>query len=149
MKRFYSFFLTALLGMVALTASAVKVTVNVDDASRVVVKVNGTEQNVTTGANVYDVEKYQSISMEAAEGNFLTKIVRGSTGADAYISQYKSYSYSVYQDQDEEFTVTSVAISDVRTASVTVKVDDASKVRMELGGTRSSVVLQNGDNTVY
>lgn len=145
MKRFYSLCLTALLGLVALTASAVNVTINVDDPSRVSVKVSGTEQSLVEGDNVFSVTE-QSISIEAKDDAFLKSVVRKSTSAaeNVYNNKYCSL-YISTSSSDETFTVTSVSAADVRTASVKVKADVASKVRLMRSSTYTYADL--ADNT--
>lgn len=145
MKRFYSLCLTALLGLVALTASAVNVTINVDDPSRVSVKVSGTEQSLVEGDNVFSVAD-QSISIEAKDDAFLKSVVRKSTSAAEYVYNNKYCSLYIFASSSEEtFTVTSVSAADVRTASVKVKADVASKVRLMRSSTYTYADL--ADNT--
>lgn len=140
MRKIYSLFLTALLSMVAFAANAVNVTINVDDPSRVTVKVNYTEQEIVQGDNSFDVNEYTSVSIEAKSGNFITSVVRKSTGASEYVSSSTSCSIYINSSHDgETWTVTSVNADDARDGSCQIWVDDASKVKVQRSGTYTSV----------
>lgn len=147
MRKIYSLFLTALLSMVAFAANAVNVTINVDDPSRVTVKVNYTEQEIVQGDNSFDVPEYMPVSIEAKDGYFLTSVVRKSTSANENIYYMKSCNIYVNSSHEgETWTVTSVNADDARDGSCQIWVDDASKVRMTRSSTSASVDnLVNGE----
>ena len=158
MRKFYYLFLTMLLGMVGIAANAqeaksMKVIFNVDDPANVTISVDGVSQELVAGDNEITVSApygyYNSVYVNATDGNFITKATKD--GANQLYSPYNTQ-WSYYpSDSDEGKTIyiETIAGKDARTASCTVTVDDASKVRVQRNGTYTNVELQNGENTIY
>ena len=158
MRKFYYLFLTMLLGMVGIAANAqeaksMKVIFNVDDPANVTITVDGVSQELVAGDNEITVSApygyYNSVYVNATDGNFITKATKD--GANQLYSPYNTQ-WSYYpSDSDEGKTIyiETIAGKDARTASCTVTVDDASKVRVQRNGTYTNVELQNGENTIY
>lgn len=157
MRKFYYLFLTMLLGMVGIAANAqeaksMKVIFNVDDPANVTISVDGVSQKLVQGDNEITLKApygyYSSVSVNATDGNFITKVTKN--GNNQLYSPYNTQ-WSFYpSDSDEGKTISieTIAGTDARTASCTVTVDDASKVRVQRNGTYTTVDLQNGENTV-
>ena len=158
MRKFYYLFLTMLLGMVGIAANAqeaksMKVIFNVDDPANVTISVDGVSQELVAGDNEITLSApygyYNSVYVNATDGNFITKATKD--GANQLYSPYNTQ-WSYYpSDSDEGKTIyiETIAGKDARTASCTVTVDDASKVRVQRNGTYTNVELQNGENTIY
>ena len=158
MRKIYYLFLTMLLGMVGMTANAqetksMKVIFNVDDPTNLTINVDGVAQTLVQGDNEITLKApygyYSSVSVNATDGNFITKVTKDD--ANQVPKPYNT-SWSFYpsdSDADKTISIETIAGKDARTASCTVNVDDASKVRVQRNGTYSNVELQNGENTVY
>ena len=158
MRNFYYLFLTMLLGMVGMTANAqksksMKVIFNVDNPDNVTINVDGENKKLTAGNNEITLNApngyYNSVYVNATDGNFITKVTKDD--ANQVPKPYNT-SWSFYpsdSDADKTISIETIAGKDARTASCTVNVDDASKVRVQRNGTYSNVELQNGENTVY
>ena len=158
MRKFYYLFLTMLLGMVGMTANAqesksMKVIFNVDNPDNVTINVDGVNQTLVAGDNEITLNApngyYNSVYVNATDGNFITKVTKDD--ANQVPKPYNT-SWSFYpsdSDADKTISIETIAGKDARTASCTVNVDDASKVRVQRNGTYSNVELQNGENTVY
>lgn len=130
-----------------------KVIFNVDDPANVTITVDGVSQELVAGDNEITVSApygyYNSVYVNATDGNFITKATKD--GANQLYSPYNTQ-WSYYpSDSDEGKTIyiETIAGKDARTASCTVTVDDASKVRVQRNGTYTNVELQNGENTIY
>ena len=146
-----------LLGMVGMTANAqetksMKVIFNVDNPDNVTISVDGVSQKLVQGDNEITLKApygyYSSVSVNATDGNFITKVTKD--GANQVYNPYNN-SWSFYpsdSDADKTISIETIAGKDARTASCTVTVDDASKVRVQRNGTNTTVDLQNGENTV-
>lgn len=157
MRKFYYLFLTMLLGMVGMSANAqeaksMKVIFNVDNPGNVTINVDGVNQTLVAGDNEITLNApngyYSSVYVNATDGNFITKVTKD--GANQVYNQYNT-SWTFYptdSDADKTISIETIAGKDARTASCTVNVDDASKVRVRRSGSYSTVELQNGDNTV-
>lgn len=157
MRKIYYLFLTMLLGMVGMTANAqesksMKVIFNVDNPGNVTINVDGVNQTLVAGDNEITLNApngyYSSVYVNATDGNFITKVTKD--GANQVYNQYNT-SWTFYptdSDADKTISIETIAGKDARTASCTVNVDDASKVRVRRSGSYSTVELQNGDNTV-
>lgn len=157
MRKIYYLFLTMLLGMVGMTANAqetksMKVIFNVDDPTNLTINVDGVAQTLVQGDNEITLKApygyYSSVSVNATDGNFITKVTKD--GANQLSNPYNT-SWSFYpsdSDADKTISIETIAGTDARTASCTVTVDDASKVRVQRNGTYTTVDLQNGENTV-
>lgn len=158
MRKFYYLFLTMLLGMVGMTANAqetksMKVIFNVDNPDNVTINVDGENKKLTAGNNEITLNApsgyYSSVYVNATDGNFIKEVMKD--GANQVYNQYNT-SWTFYPsdaDADKTISIKTIAGKDARTASCTVNVDDASKVRVRRSGSYSTVELQNGDNTVY
>ena len=158
MRKIYYLFLTMLLGMVGMTANAqesksMKVIFNVDNPDNVTINVDGVNQTLVAGDNEITLNApngyYNSVYVNATDGNFITKVTKDD--ANQVPKPYNT-SWSFYpsdSDADKTISIETIAGKDARTASCTVNVDDASKVRVQRNGTYSNVELQNGENTVY
>ena len=158
MRKFYYLFLTMLLGMVGMTANAqdvksMKVIFNVDNPDNVTIIVDGVNQTLVAGDNEITLNApygyYNSVYVNATDGNFITEVMKD--GANQVYNPYNT-SWSFYPsdaDAGKTISIKTIAGKDARTASCTVNVDDASKVRVQRNGTYSNVELQNGENTVY
>ena len=158
MRKFYYLFLTMLLGMVGMTANAqetksMKVIFNVDNPDNVTINVDGENKKLTAGNNEITLNApsgyYSSVYVNATDGNFIKEVMKD--GANQVYNQYNT-SWTFYPsdaDADKTISIKTIAGKDARTASCTVNVDDASKVRVQRNGTYSNVELQNGENTVY
>lgn len=158
MRKFYYLFLTMLLGMVGMSANAqeaksMKVIFNVDNPDNVTINVDGVNQKLVAGDNEITLNApygyYSSVYVNATDGNFITKVTKDD--ANQVPKPYNT-SWSFYpsdSDADKTISIETIAGKDARTASCTVNVDDASKVRVQRNGTYSNVELQNGENTVY
>lgn len=158
MRKFYYLFLTMLLGMVGMTANAqesksMKVIFNVDNPDNVTINVDGVNQKLVAGDNEITLNApygyYSSVYVNATDGNFITEVMKD--GANQVYNQYNTQWYysPLDADADKTISIKTIAGKDARTASCTVNVDDASKVRVRRSGSYSTVELQNGDNTVY
>ena len=157
MRKFYYLFLTMLLGMVGMTANAqyvksMKVIFNVDNPDNVTIIVDGVNQTLVAGDNEITLNApygyYNSVYVNATDGNFITEVMKD--GANQVYNPYNT-SWSFYPsdaDAGKTISIKTIAGKDARTASCTVNVDDASKVRVQRNGTYSNVELQNGENTV-
>ena len=158
MRKFYYLFLTMLLGMVGMTANAqetksMKVIFNVDNPDNVTINVDGENKKLTAGNNEITLNApsgyYSSVYVNATDGNFIKEVMKD--GANQVYNPYNT-SWSFYPsdaDAGKTISIKTIAGKDARTASCTVNVDDASKVRVQRNGTYSNVELQNGENTVY
>ncbi len=153
MKKIYSL-LIALVAMFcsAVAINAASLTVNVDDASRVKVMIDYVEQTIVTGNNVfeYDPNSYAYMEISGKNGDYgISKVhvkYTDNTKEDVYMSYGKAgLSMGAYQN-GAVYTVTSFSYAELRTATCTVNVDDASKVSFQRGN--STVELVNGDNTI-
>ncbi len=153
MKKIYSLFIAfvAMLG-VTTAVNAASLTVNVDDASRVKIAIDYVEQTIVTGDNVfeYDPNSYAYMEITGKNGDYgITKVHAKYADAaeeDVYMWGGKAgISMSAYGN-GAVYTVTSFSYAELRTATCTVNVDDASKVSFQRGG--STVELVNGDNTI-
>ena len=157
MRKIYYLFLTMLLGMVGMTANAqesksMKVIFNVDNPDNVTINVDGVNQTLVAGDNEITLNApngyYNSVYVNATDGNFITKVTKDD--ANQVPKPYNT-SWSFYpsdSDADKTISIETIAGTDARTASCTVTVDDASKVRVQRNGTYTTVDLQNGENTV-
>ncbi len=153
MKKIYSLF----VALVAMCCSAVaqetaSLTVNVDDASRVKIVIDYVEQTIVTGDNVFEYDPYAYAYMEigGASGDYGITNVHAvySDGSEENVSMWggkAGISLSAYGN-GAVYTVTSFSYAELRTATCTVNVDDASKVSFQRGN--STVDLVNGDNII-
>lgn len=154
MKKIYSFLFTALLSVIAFTANATNITLNVDDPSRIRIKINYVEkEDIVQGDNLIEVTGSYgydggSVTIEAKDGAFITKVTRQSTQTDESVSNMTScYLYVSSSNEGETWTVTSANADDLRDGSCKIYVDDASKVRVQRSNTYTDVALTSGDWT--
>ena len=156
MRKFYYLFLTLLLGMLGITENvqgkSIKVIFNVDDPANVTINIDGVNQGLVKGNNEITIDApcgyYSTVNVQATTDNFITSVIKG--GANQVSSPYNT-TWSYYpsdSDAGKIITISTIKGSVARTASCTVNVDNASKVKVTRSGSYSVVQLQNGENTV-
>ena len=154
MKKVYYFLFLAVMALMSMDAMAdIPIKLDIDDASRVTVKVNYTPvANIVNGVNNVTVPQYGSVQIEAKEGFYLKRVYKPNKDGEAVEQTISNLTncniYLSDADKDLTFTVKSGVFADARTASCTVKVDNAAKVRMERYESHTIVNLQDGDNIV-
>ena len=157
MRKFYYLFLTMLLGMLGITENvqgkSIKVIFNVDDPANVTINIDGVNQGLVKGNNEITIDApcgyYSTVNVQATTDNFITSVIKG--GANQVSSPYNT-TWSYYpsdSDAGKIITISTIKGSVARTASCTVNVDNASKVKVMRSGSYSVVQLHNGENTVY
>lgn len=154
MKQVYYFIFLMLLAFSSVNVKAdTTVKIKVDDVNRVSVKVNYMPVvNLANGINEVTVPQYGALTIEAKQGYYL-KFVRKQNEKGEFVEQNISNltTCNVYVSEADNgalFTVKSADLAAARTGSCTVKVDNASKVRVSRNESHTSVALQNGENTV-
>ena len=154
MKQVYYYLFLVLLAFSSVNVKAdTPVKINIDDVNRVSVKVNYMPvANLVNGVNKVTVPQYGSLTIEAKEGFYLKDVTKQDAD-EAFITQNISNltSCNIYlsdADKNKLIKVKSGVLADARTGSCTVNVDNASKVRVSRNESRTSVALQNGENTV-
>ena len=152
MKKIYSFLSVMVLSLFAISANAQKTVIfNVDDPDRVDIQVNyASVQGIVAGDNKVEIPQYASVYVYAKSGYLLESVCCTTTNTP--ISIYgMNYAY-VYVDTSAEgelrYEVKSNTLEALRTATMTVNVDDASLVAMQFSTTNERVNLVNGENTV-
>ncbi len=164
MKKLYSIFMMAVMAVaMSFTAKAdITVTLKVDDASRLTAYYTYYDADYTTQQVNLDLTQFASetggtftipgdygyVYVDATRGNVITYAMNETTGSSASTGGSSTYFYvGSYSGPAQTLSVKSADLEASRTASVTVNVDDASKVNMSYyNGT--SVELINGENTV-
>lgn len=154
MKKVYYSFVLVLMTLMSMNVLAdTPIKLDVDDASRIRVKVNYSPiENIKNGVNELTVPQYGSVQIEAKDGSYLTRVYKTNKDGEAVAQSISNLTscniYLTDADKNLKFTVKSGVLADARTASCTVKVDDATKVKLERYESHTVVSLQNGDNTV-
>lgn len=151
MKKFFTLFILSVLAYA--TASAVDVRLDIDDPQRVIVMVNDdTQSGLTSGLNTLDVESGSYVQVEAASGCTLVSVteVNGSYSYDMpiYAEDGRQFSIiNVYSDYGDTYVVRTASSGDIRTATCTIDVDDASKVKVIRVSDEAVIDLTDGANT--
>lgn len=152
MKKIYSFICMMVMSLFAISANAqTKVIVNVDNPERVDIQVNYTSvEGIVAGDNELEIPQYGSLYVYAKSGCALQSV--RCTTTETEVSVYSlTYAY-VYvnpsSDEQLRYEVKSTTMEALRTATVTINVDDASQVSAMLNTTNERLSLVNGDNTV-
>ena len=154
MKQVYYFIFLIILAFSSVNVKAdTTVKVKVDDINRVSVKVNYMPVvNLANGTNEITVPQYGALTIEAKQGYYLKSVLKtidNENSAPQTINNLTSCNIYVSDaDNNKLFTVKSADLAAARTGSCTVNVDNASKVRVSRNESRTSVELQNGENTV-
>lgn len=154
MKQVYYFIFLMLLAFSSVNVKAdAPVKINIDDVNRVAVKVNYVPvADLVNGTNTVNVPQYASLSIEAKEGFYLKSVIKTVDNDNSVAQTINNLtSCNIYvsdADKGKLFKVKSADLAAARTGSCTVKVDNASKVRVSRNESHTSVALQNGENTV-
>ncbi len=158
MKKLYSVLMMSILAVVlSFSAKAdINVTLKIDDASRLTGYVQYMDDNYNYVQTDFDMTQftgegssfsipssYGYVYIYATDGNTITSAMNETTGSDAGIGSYVYF----YVSADCTLAVTSADLESTRTATCTVNVDDASKVKLAYS-TGASIALVNGENTV-
>lgn len=152
MKKIYSFLSVMVLSLFAISANAQRtVIINVDDPERVDIRVNYTSvEGIVAGDNAVEIPQYGSFYAYAKTGAVLESVRCTTTGTDYHIdNMVQAYVYvDPSVEGDLKYVVKSNTLEALRTATMTVNVDDASQVSAVLSTTNERVNLVNGENTV-
>lgn len=152
MKKFYSIFVMAIAMLAFATqANAATITLNVDDASRVEVKVDNVTVELQSGVDKsVEINDGSYVEIRGTEGNWLSSVQRrGSYFEPVYYNTFSQYISSASDFDGVIWDVESVSLDESRDGEVTINVvDDASVVACELNNTGTSVELVNGENKV-
>ena len=154
MKQVYYFIFLMLLAFSSVNVKAdTPVKINIDDVNRVTVKVNYVPvADLVNGTNTVNIPQYASLSIEAKEGFYLKSVIKTIDDDNSVAQTINNLtSCNIYvsdADKGKLFKVKSADLAAARTGSCTVKVDNASKVRVSRNESHTSVALQNGENTV-
>ena len=148
MSKLYTLLLTTLLSLVSLTTQAqFTVVLNVDNPDAVDVQVNYSSVAIEAGDNTLSVNSYTSLSIYTKTGYMLKKVWNEDTGT-VYGENTSYISTSLYDsDADTKIYVSTQSLDEWRDCSMTLIVDDASKVNMQYN-TYENVSFTNGTQTV-
>lgn len=147
MKKFYLFLIMLLSVIAPQAADAFSITINVDDASRINVFLNGTK-DVVNGDNVFEVKDGDYLSVTTQNNAGLVSVFNGDKAVK--LDSYSSFRLKLTESEyaGAKFIVKTVTLDEMRTASCKVTVDDPSKVTLRLSRTFTTVQLKSGENEV-
>ena len=128
-------------------ADAFSITINVDDASRINVFLNGTK-DVVNGDNVFEVKDGDYLSVTTQNNAGLVSVFNGDKAVK--LDSYSSFRLKLTESEyaGAKFIVKTATLDEMRTASCKVTVDDPSKVTLRLSRTFTTVQLKSGENEV-
>ena len=128
-------------------ADAFSITLNVDDASRINVFLNGTK-DVVNGDNVFEVKDGDYLSVTTQNNAGLVSVFNGDKAVK--LDSYSSFRLKLTESEyaGAKFIVKTATLDEMRTASCKVTVDDPSKVTLRLSRTFTTVQLKSGENEV-
>lgn len=137
------------LGLFRANADNVQFTVMVSDPDALEATLNWAPYTLEKGANKMDLALNSNFSVRPKEGYVLTKVTdqNGTAPSGFYSNQW--YAYVDKEMQDKVYTLTVVAIADLRTAEYTINVDDPLKVTVKMDGyDRDYLKLEAGSNVI-
>lgn len=146
MKHFYSF-LTLLFALIPFGVSAqtmVNFIIDIDNASSATVTANYQTLKLVSGQNNVSVPEYGTVQIQEKDGYKIT--VTDFNGYTASMYGGSVYFYPEATNNGKTIKITSRQI--VNDATVTVVVDDPSKVRAKIVGQNNYLTMQAGANTV-
>lgn len=147
MKKIYLFLIMLLSVIAPQAADAFSITINVDDASRLNVFLNGTK-DVVNGDNVFEVKDGDYLSVTTQNNAGLVSVFNGDKAVK--LDSYSSFRLKLTESEyaGAKFIVKTATLDEMRTASCKVTVDDPSKVTLRLSRTFTTVQLKSGENEV-
>ena len=147
MKKFYLFLIMLLSVIAPQAADAFSITINVDDASRLNVFLNGYKELVN-GDNVFEVNDGNYLSVTTQNNAGLVSVFNGDKAVK--LDSYSSFRLKLTESEyaGAKFIVKTATLDEMRTASCKVTVDDPSKVTLRLSRTFTTVQLKSGENEV-
>lgn len=147
MKKFYLFLIMLLSVIAPQAADAFSITLNVDDASRINVFLNGTK-DVVNGDNVFEVKDGDYLSVTTQNNAGLVSVFNGDKAVK--LDSYSSFRLKLTESEyaGAKFIVKTATLDEMRTASCKVTVDDPSKVTLRRSRTFTTVQLKSGENEV-
>lgn len=147
MKKFYLFLIMLLSVIAPQAADAFSITLNVDDASRINVFLNG-YQDVVNGDNVFEVKDGDYLSVTTQNNAGLVSVFNGDKAVK--LDSYSSFNLKLTESEyaGAKLMIKTATLDEMRTASCTVTVDDPSKVTLRLSRTFTTVQLKSGENEV-
>lgn len=147
MKKFYLFLIMLLSVIAPQVADAFSITLNVDDASRINVFLNG-PKDVVNGDNVFEVNDGDYLSVTTQNNAGLVSVFNGDKAVK--LDSYSSFRLKLTESEyaGAKFIVKTATLDEMRTASCKVTVDDPSKVTLRLSRTFTTVQLKSGENEV-
>lgn len=148
MKKFYLFLIMLLSVIAPQAADAFSITLNVDDASRINVFLNG-YQDLVNGDNVFEVKDGDFLSINTKQNDIAIKSVFNGD-KELKLESFSTFRVKLSESEHTgaKFVVKTATLDEMRTASCKVTVDDASKVTLFLPGTYSTLPLKDGENDV-
>ena len=147
MKKFYLFLIMLLSVIAPQAADAFSITLNVGDASRINVFLNG-PKDVVNGDNVFEVNDGDYLSVTTQNNAGLVSVFNGDKAVK--LDSYSSFRLKLTESEyaGAKFIVKTATLDEMRTASCKVTVDDPSKVTLRLSRTFTTVQLKSGENEV-
>lgn len=147
MKKFYLFLIMLLSVVAPQAADAFSITLNVDDASRINVFLNG-YKDVVNGDNVFEVKDGDYLSITTQNNAGLVSVFNGDK--EVKLDSYSSFNLKLTESEyaGAKLMIKTATLDEMRTASCTVTVDDPSKVTLRLSRTFTTVQLKSGENEV-
>ena len=147
MKKFYLFLIMLLSVIAPQAADAFSITLNVDDASRINVFLNG-YQDVVNGDNVFEVKDGDYLSITTQNNAGLVSVMNGDKAVK--LDSYSSFNLKLTESEyaGAKLMIKTATLDEMRTASCKVTVDDPSKVTLRLSRTFTTVQLKSGENEV-
>ena len=128
-------------------ADAFSITLNVDDASRINVFLNG-YKDVVNGDNVFEVKDGDYLSITTQNNAGLVSVMNGDK--EVKLDSYSSFNLKLTESEyaGAKLMIKTATLDEMRTASCKVTVDDPSKVTLRLSRTFTTVQLKSGENEV-
>lgn len=147
MKKFYLFLIMLLSVIAPQAADAFSITINVDDASRLNVFLNGYKELVN-GDNVFEVNDGDYLSITTQKNAGIVSVFNGDKAVK--FDSYSSFSLKLTESEyaGAKLVIKTATLDEMRTASCKVTVDDPSKVTLRLSRTFTTVQLKSGENEV-